>query len=75
VEVKLMEYVKTLCPNCGEKMEEEYVDKCDTCKFSFSSVLICPQKDENNICNKTGNKCNVNKLDYEGCPFLHGANE
>ena len=63
-----MDSAGSLCPACGNLKVTD--DICSECDFTFSSILKCPFLDEEKKCDKKKSACNVEGLDYEGCPTL-----
>lgn len=69
----MSDVIKTLCPNCGNGIDDG-LHTC-SCGFSFSEVLKCPQKNEKGICEKIEKECSVSGMNYEACPFLREDNK
>lgn len=59
--------IQAFCPSCGGNSMPE--DTCTVCGFSLGSVLKCPYRKDNSICDKTDTSCSLsnNNLDWETC--------
>ena len=60
-----------MCPNCGNELKEDDIEKCPNCDFDFNDTLTCPQK-VSNRCIHTQQVCDIQGLNFELCKtFLH----
>lgn len=62
-----------VCPSCGNTMNEGE-ETCLACGFSYSTVLKCPYKKEDNTCERTELTCHIHDMGWEVCDKLREGN-